>query len=179
VARDRQAQRQLYSQLLPYLSAVAERYLHDTSYSGDVLQESFIKIFKNIEKYDAARAPFAQWAAKIVIYNAINYNRRVVSPPFLEIQSAGNDLLVNQPVAQDITDEYLLSVLKKMPKDYFEVFNLYIIDEYKHEEIAQILGITEALSRQRLSRAKAWLKQTFGYKDQLIYGVYNLTHIFN
>ena len=47
-----------------------------------------------------------------------------------------------------------------MPEGYFEVFNLYVIDDYAHEEIAQLLNITEALSRKRLSRAKAWLKKT-------------------
>ena len=53
--------------------------------------------------------------------------------------------------------DQLLEWLKKMPENYFEVFNLYIIEEFDHNEIAQILKITPALSRQRLKRARAWI----------------------
>ncbi|MCB0526059.1 MAG: sigma-70 region 4 domain-containing protein, partial [Saprospiraceae bacterium] len=57
--------------------------------------------------------------------------------------------------------EDLLRYLKKMPANYFEVFNLYVLDGYSHEEIAQMLDIEPALSRKRLSRARMWLNDRF------------------
>ena len=163
-SQDRIAQKQLYKLLLPYLRAVANRYLRDTSYVKDVLQESFVKIFKNINKYDSKKAPIKKWAAKIVVNNSLNYNERVIGYTKEEFDGSRHDVVYTPQVTGEFTDEHLLRILKQLPKGYFEVFNLFVIDGYKHEEIAKILGISEALSRKRLSRAKGWLKKNINEK---------------
>lgn len=157
--QDRKAQKQLYNLLLPYLRAVADRYLRDTSFSKDVLQESFIKIFKSIASYNPQIAPFQQWAVKIVINTCFNFNQRIIIKTNEELTPIHHDIPITPENIKTISDEYLLSVLKQMPNDFFEVFNLFVIDEYSHEEIAEMLNINEALSRKRLSRAKQWLKE--------------------
>ncbi len=161
ISQNREAQKQLYRLLLPYLRAIASRYLRDTSYIKDVLQESYIKIFKSIDKYDFNKAPFQQWAAKITINSCINYNKRVIGTPNEKLVVEKHETGMMPTVIQNWSDENLLLVLKQMPAGYFEVFNLFIIDGYTHEEIAKILGISEALSRKRLSRARKWLKKNF------------------
>lgn len=158
IANNRTAQKQLYEQLLPYLSAIAKRYLRDNSYLKDVLQESFIKIFFHIARYDYSKASFQTWAAKIVINTSINYNQRTIIGTQEDIADLQNEIHIPPAVLQSLSDEHLLYMLKQMPIGYFEIFNMFVIDEYKHEEIAQILGISEELSRKRLSRAKNWLK---------------------
>ena len=168
IAQDRIAQKQLYELLLPYLRAVANRYLRDTSYIKDVLQTSFVKVFQHIEKYDPSKAPLNKWAAKIVVNCCFNYNDRVIGIPKEEFNIDQHELVDRPKVIQDLSDEHLLFILKQMPKGYFEVFNLFIIDGYKHDEIAEMLKITEALSRKRLSRARAWLKKTFHKKQHFI-----------
>ncbi|MFT5263414.1 MAG: RNA polymerase sigma factor (sigma-70 family) [Polaribacter sp.] len=159
VRQKRDAQQQLYRLLLPYLRAVATRYLRDTSYGKDVLQESFVKIFRSIEKYDPKKAPLKNWAARIVINTCLNYNDRVIGAPDEELNVEVHDHSELPEVLANLTDDRLLAILKKMPKGYFEVFNLHVIDGYNHQEIADLLGMTEGSSRKRLSRAKGWLER--------------------
>ena len=163
-SQNRIAQKQLYELLLPYLRAVANRYLRDTSYVKDVLQESFVKIFRSLEKYDPQKAPIKKWAAKIVANTSINFNDRVIGYANVEFDSSKHDVVYMPLVTGELTDEHLLFILKQLPKGYFEVFNLFVIDGYKHEEIAQILNISESLSRKRLSRAKEWFKKNINEK---------------
>lgn len=165
--QNRVAQKQLYELLLPYLRAVASRYLRDTSYTKDVLQESFVKIFKHLDRYDSQKAPLQKWAARIVVNDCLNYNKRVIGIPNEEFDTTQHEIVCLPQVMKDLSDEHLLLILKKMPNGYFEVFNLFVIDDYKHEEIAQMLDITPALSRKRLSRARNWLKKIFRDKSQL------------
>jgi len=159
--QDPAAQRKLYDLLLPYLRAVANRYLRDDSYAMDVLQESFIKIFKNMTQYDAAKSPFKNWAAKIVINSCLNYNKRVIGQPTEEINITTENISNHSLSIESFSDEHLLLILKKVPQRYYDVFNLAIIDGYSHPEIAEILGIKEASSRKQLSRARAYLKNIF------------------
>jgi RNA polymerase sigma-70 factor (ECF subfamily) len=161
ISQERKAQKQLYELLLSYLRAVANRYLRDISYSKDVLQESFVKIFKNIGTYNAQLAPCHQWAARIVINTCINYNQRVSVKSHEELTTIHNNIPITSETIRVISDEYLLFLLKQMPNEYFEVFNLFVIDDYSHQEIAEFLNINEALSRKRLSRAKEWLRDAF------------------
>jgi len=163
-SQDRMAQKQLYELLLPYLRAVASRYLRDTSYAKDVLQESFVKIFKNINRFNINKAPIEKWAAKIVVNTCFNFNDRVIGFTKETFEAGQHDVAYTSTVSHELTDEHLLFILKQLPKGYFEVFNLFVIDEYKHEEIAKILGISEVLSRKRLSRAKEWLKKNINEK---------------
>ncbi len=161
ISQERKAQKQLYELLLPYLRAVANRYLQDVSYTKDVLQESFIKIFKNIGTYNPQLAPCHQWAARIVINTCINYNQRISVKAHEELTINHHNIPITSQTIQVISDEYLLLLLKQMPNEYFEVFNLFVIDEYSHQEIAELLNINEGLSRKRLSRAKEWLRGAF------------------
>lgn len=167
IAQNHEAQKQLYKLLLPYLRAIANRYLRDTSYIKDVLQESFIKIFKSVDTYDFEKAPLQQWAAKITINSCFNYNKRVIGVPKEEFNVALHEIAISPSSISNYSNESLLFILKQMPEGYFEVFNLFIIDGYSHKEIAPILKISEALSRKRLSRAKLWLKKTFNQKPEL------------
>lgn len=152
-------QKQLYQLLLPYLRAVAMRYLKDDSYVKDVLQESFVKIFLNIDKYDSEKARIEKWAARITINSCLNYNQRVIGKVKAELSVKFKQLQFSPMIMQSLSQEDLLKFLKSMPKEFFNVFNLQVIDGYTHKEISNLLGISEALSRQRLSRARVWLKK--------------------
>jgi len=157
--KDQASQKALYSFLLPYLKPIASRYLRNNQFVLDVLQESFVRIFLDIDQYDSNKGDINSWATKIVINKSINYNNRIIGLHTFEIE---NDEIVEMP--NDLSEENhdkesLLKILNKMPRGYFEVFNLYVIDGYDHQEIASILGISAELSRKKLSRARAWLKK--------------------
>ena len=161
IAQNRAAQKQLYLLLLPYLRAIARRYLRDTSYTKDVLQESYVKIFSGLGHYDFEQAPIKTWAAKITINTSLNYNQRVIGHPKDEFKIDQHGTFIMPAAIDQLTKENLFFLLKQMPDGYFEVFNMSIIDGYSHEEIAGMLNISQALSRKRLSRAREWLKKTF------------------
>lgn len=162
IAKNRAAQQQLYLALLPYLRAVTVRYLRDNSYEKDALQEAFVKIFRSLKNYNPAGAPLKNWAARIVINTCLNYNERVLLPAdeyVAEVHEPETD--TTDFNSEQITDERMLSILKRMPKGSFAVFNLFVIDEYSHKEIAEILRISPDMSRQTLSRAKKWLRKAY------------------
>ena len=159
--QNKKAQKQLYMLLLPYLRAVAQRYLRDPSFVQDALQESFVKVFMGINQYDPYKAPIKQWAARITINVCLNYNKRVIGLPKEELITVQHDSAIDPSIINDMTNEDVLKILKGMPAKNFEVFNLYVIDGFEHSEVAELLGISEEASRKRLSRARQWLKKTF------------------
>lgn len=162
LSNDRKAQRLLYNMLLPYFNAVGRRYLNNDSDIKDVLQESFINIFKKLHQFDTARASFKTWATKILINNCLKKNQQYKKAPTQELIVDLHDRQLAADSVDDLSDSELLRWVKKMPQQYYEVFNLYIVEGFSHAEIAKMLGIEEALSRQRLSRARAWLKKRLG-----------------
>ena len=74
-----------------------------------------------------------------------------------EFKQEEHSQVISPEVLGQLSDADLLAFLKTMPPNYFEVFNLYIIDGFNHKEIAGMLSIDESLSRKRLSRAREWL----------------------
>lgn len=155
--RDRNSQKALYTYLLPYLKAVARRYLRESNYSKDALQESFVIIFRSLHKYDSNKGDIIKWTTRIVINVCLNINNRLIKKS-VEYDNKYHDIKLESAVDTRLEIEEVLSQLKSMPSKYYNVFNLYIIEGYKHAEIAELLGLSVELSRKRLSRAKAWVE---------------------
>ncbi|MFT5166609.1 MAG: RNA polymerase sigma factor (sigma-70 family) [Saprospiraceae bacterium] len=159
------AQKQLYSLLLPYLNPVCRRYLNNPSDIKDTLQETFIRVFSNINQYDPERAQFKTWVVKITINCALKYNKKMYQLPTDELTEDENTQIIEPEILIKLSDDDLLAFFKTMPKQYFDVFNLYTIDGFSHKEIGSILGIDERLSRKRLSRARIWLASKIGDRN--------------
>lgn len=155
---DSNAQKRLYMLLLPYLRAIVNRYLRDTSYEKDALQESFVKVFKTIDSFDQQKGELKSWAGRITINTCLNLNKRLIG----QAMEAFESLEYVQPTESKdyATDRkgILFKLLKDMPPDFSDVFNLFVIEGYDHKEIAEILSIETTLSRKRLSRARVWLR---------------------
>tara|TARA_B100000768_G_scaffold176863_1_gene190242 strand:+ start:1550 stop:2113 length:564 start_codon:yes stop_codon:yes gene_type:complete len=153
------AQRELYDLLLPYLNALCGRYLKDVSHRKDILQEAFILIFSRIEQYDKQKGEFHSWASRIAINLSLKHNRRSKAEFYTPLESETTMLGLNPEAIDRLSNEELMRFLRTMPPKYYEVFNLFIIDGFTHEEIAGILQIKIDLSRKRLFRARVWLQQ--------------------
>lgn len=158
-ANDRTAQRRLYRAALPHLHLVCRRYLRYPADLKDALQESFLAVFRGLDGYDANRGPFGAWARRVTINVCLRQNERYA-------RRATDELVVNlhepaiPPAAYaNFSAEELIAWLRRMPAPYFAVFNAHVIDGFSHREVAELLGIEETLSRQRLSRARAWLRK--------------------
>ena len=123
--KNRRSQKELYLQLLPYLKAVCQRYIIKKIDLTDALQESFVLIFKKIDQYDVSKGAFHSWAVRIAINATFNYNKRVSVNNEDEFQLNFHDVGAEPEVYKNMSDKELFELLKNMPKNYFDVFNLF------------------------------------------------------
>lgn len=160
LANRRQAQRRLYELSLDTLTFLARRYLHNEAELQDALQESYLSIFQHLGQYDQSKASFNTWAGRITINACLKRNRAAQKSATVELAPELMDRVCPQPgPLAKLTDEELLGWIKEMPQDFYTVFNLYAVEGYQHQEISVLLNISQDLSRQRLSRARTWLKR--------------------
>ena len=153
---DSACQKELYDLLLPYLNAICGRYLNELELRQDVLQESFMVIFNKIEQFDPQKGQFHSWAGRIVINNCLKQNKSGMR--FFQFRSDKHDVQADPDVVSQLSNEELIRFLKTMPEKFYEVFILFVVEGYSHEEISEMLGIKVNLSRKRLARARAWLR---------------------
>ena len=152
------AQRELVARYSDFLYAICCRYMRDKSIAKDQLQKSLLKILENIETYDHKKAKIESWMARITINTCLTDLRKKK----LNVVSLDDAIVtakeVNPKVIDAMNTQEIISLVQSLPDIYREIFNLVVIDGYKHNEIGEMLGIKEASSRARLSRAKELLR---------------------
>jgi len=158
-AKDRVSQKKLYDKLLPYLNAVCRRYIFNYSDLNDCLQETFINIFRSIDKYDPSKSQFTTWAVRIAINCTLKLNSRLNETGAIEFDLELHSQRMDPEVISKLNTEDLIRFLKAMPSDHLTVFNMHVVDGFSHKEISEMLNIDIALSRKRLSRARIWLEK--------------------
>ena len=159
-AGDRRAQRALYDHSLPRLRYLAERYLYEAEDRQDALQESYLRVFQHLDQFDADRGSFLTWAGRITINVCLKRNRRHGEHITAELATVVDEPVTTEPgPLKQLTDAELLDWLKRMPHAYFVAFNLHCVEGYEYQEVAELLSITPALARQRVTRARAWLRK--------------------
>jgi len=152
------AQMQLYDMYCEAMFTIARRYVKDTFVAEDMMQDAFIKVFKNMQNFKG-EVTIGAWIKKIVINQCIDYLKKkkieLVSIEEKELTIADtNDWTVKEEVNVDI----VTSAINSLPEKYKVVLNLYLIEGFDHQEIAQVLNITEVTSRSQLMRGKNKLK---------------------
>ena len=159
VADDRQHQELLYRKYASDMYKVCLMYADNKADASDILQESFIKVFKNIHKF-RFEGSLRGWIRRTVVHTAINaYNKKQrdtqVVVPMAESGEvdATIDSILGELEANDI-----IKLVNSLPQKAKEVLKLYAIEGYKHREIAELLGITEGTSKSQFSRAKKMLQ---------------------
>lgn len=157
------ARTRLYSRYARYLAGVAYRYLPNNDMMKDVLQESFIKIFTNIDRFEyRGEGSLRGWMAHIVMVESVrvlNMEKRH-GELFLRIDDEDIDVIEEDtPDINDISTDILLSMIHSLPDDYRTVFNLCVVDGMSHKEVAKLLGIRENTSASKLFRAKKLLSK--------------------
>lgn len=158
-ADNRQYQELLYRKYASDMYKVCLMYADDKADASDILQESFIKVFKNIEhfRFDGS---LRGWIRRTVVHTAINaYNKKqrdtklVIPMTESGEVDASIDSIVGELEAGDI-----IKLVNSLPQKAKEVLKLYAIEGYKHKEIAELLGITEGTSKSQFNRAKKMLE---------------------
>jgi len=141
------------------LYSVCLRYMRDEMAAQDILQDSFIKIFKYIDRFDENRGNFEAWIRKITVNTALKQlDKRKLETSSLSYETvehpSADPFVISQMNKQD-----LMKVVMSLPDGYRQVFNMAVIEGYSHKEIGNMLGIAEVTSRSNLSRAKQILRK--------------------
>lgn len=158
-AGDLNRQRQLYEYFYGYGMSISLRYAGNREAAAEILNDTFFKVFTGLDKYDD-RQPFKPWFRRILINAAINHLRKEKKLPVFTDLSDLHDLADDLASLPEISpDEDMLPILAELSPAYRTVFNLYVMEEYSHREIGEMLGIGESTSRANLARAIAHLKK--------------------
>lgn len=150
---------QLYNLYCKAMFVVANRYVNDSFLAEDIMQEAFIKAFKNMDRYKN-EVPFGAWLKRIVINQSID----ALKKKKLELISMNEETLrvvddEDWKVDETITADEVRSAMNELKEKYRLVLSLYLFEGYDHDEISQILGITSNTSRTHLLRGKRLLKK--------------------
>jgi RNA polymerase sigma factor (sigma-70 family) len=160
---NRAAQKQLYELFAPAMLGLCYRYTKSMADAEDVLQEGFIKIFKNLHQYKGDGEPGA-WIRRIMVNTSINYLKRN--------RHYQTELLFTEtslhPVSEEdpemlLNNKDLAELIRQLPPGYQTIFNLHAVEGYSHVEIGALLGIHEGTSRSQYARARIllinWIKK--------------------
>lgn len=158
IAGDPQMQRELYDRFASKMYGVCLRYMKNTVDADDVMQESFIKVYKNLSKF-RREGSFEGWIRRIFINTCIEHFRKKVET--YKISEAQENTVEDDDLsALNVLDaKDLMALINELAPGYKAVFNLYVVEGYGHKEIAKMLDITEGTSKSQLARAKGTLKK--------------------
>lgn len=158
VKQDRRSQKMLYKAFYGFSMAICLRYATDRDEAAGVMNQGFLKVFTKIDTYESAR-PFKAWLGKIMMNTAIDNYRANVKMYYSEDIDVANEVSDTGMADQQLNYHDLLAMVQQLPPAYRTVFNLFAVDGYGHEEIAEMLGINVGTSKSNLFKARAKLKQ--------------------
>ena len=158
---DNTATEWIYRKHVRYLSALCSRYITEDEDIKDVLQESFIKIFTSLDSFKyRGEGSLKAWITKITLNETLKFVRNNSRLPIDSIDDKDTNIADDDSMeTEDIPTDVLHQFIRELPDGYRTVFNLYVIDDKSHKEIAQLLGIKENTSASQLHKAKSMLAQ--------------------
>lgn len=151
---DRRAQRHLFEKYKDAMFTTAYRIVNDYDHASDVLQESFIKVFKNIDSFKGYSA-IGAWIKTIVVRTAIRKIK--FESRFESLDHKAHDTPVEW--SDELTGFYLDKAIRSLPDGFRTVFLLVEVEGYKHKEVAELLKISENTSKSQLHHAKKNLRK--------------------
>jgi RNA polymerase sigma-70 factor (ECF subfamily) len=166
---DRRSQQAIHKMFYGKMKAVCMRYTRDSDQAMDVLQEGFLKVFNNLEKYTGV-GTFEGWMRRIMVNLSIDRYRRLKHDLVLlgeqndiENWSGGTDDETDDSDENeeiyDITPEQIIDAMQQLTPAYRTVFNLYVYEDYTHQDIAEALGISVGTSKSNYAKAKKNMKK--------------------
>jgi RNA polymerase sigma factor (sigma-70 family) len=158
IQRDRKMQEMLYHRFSPKMYAVCLRYSKNVDDAQDLLQEGFIKVYKNIEKF-RAEGSFEGWVRRIFVNTSIEHFRKVVNNQSLTETQEVTIEDKEWNALDNMAEKDIINMVQELSPGYRQVFNMYVIEGYSHRDIGEILGISEGTSKSQLARAKGILKK--------------------
>jgi len=152
------AQKELYDNYKVNMFILCQRYFSDRNDAQDALQEGFIKVFRDLYQFDDSKGYFSGWIKKIFINTCLELLRKK-RIDFNQLEEYFEVADVQYDVLSSLNVKDLTKMIQTLPLGYRTVFNLYVIEGFKHYEIAEKLNITENTSKTQLMKAKNHLKK--------------------
>jgi RNA polymerase sigma-70 factor (ECF subfamily) len=150
----------LYRQYFAYGMSITKRYTNNRGEAVELLNDSFMKVFENIKNYDPEK-PFRVWFRLVTVNTSIDYYRKTKRMIQTELMDENLGYSDEKLTLDRLEVDDILRMIQSLPEQYALIFNLYVIDGFDHEEIADLLKIPSSTSRANLSRAKKLLRGIF------------------
>ena len=172
VFNDRLSQKKIYTSFYGYALTICDRYANDYDDAIEILNDGFLKIFKEIHRYKPAYADVASsfkgWLSKIMIYTAIEHFRK--NHKHRLTKELGDDVIWLSAGGDDALDKIsyqeILRSIQKLTPGYRIIFNLFVIEGFSHEQISERLGISIGTSKSNLARARRQLREILFQQNQ-------------
>ena len=168
VKNDREAQHQLYNQHAPKMLSICRYYIKDVQKAEEAMLNGFYKAFVNLKNFKD-KGSFEGWLRKIMVRESISFLRQQKHIEFpVEAFESSNDSTNNIKSNMDVAE--IQQLIDALPEGYRMVFVMYAIEGYKHQEIAEILSISEGTSKSQLFKARKMLQQKLKKLNATSYG---------
>ncbi|MGL6266893.1 MAG: RNA polymerase sigma factor [Chitinophagaceae bacterium] len=150
-------QETLYKMYAPKMFGVCLRYSGHQEDAQDILQEGFIKVYRNLVKF-RREGSFEGWMRRIFVNTAIEHYRKSINLYPVSESQENNVEDKEWNAFEKLALKDLVKLIQTLSPGYRTVFNLYVVEGYTHREIAEMMGISEGTSKSQLARAKAILQ---------------------
>lgn len=165
----RDSQKELYKLFYSYGMSICLRYSQNREEAQEILNDGFVKVFNNLDKYDL-NLSFKGWLRRILINSAIDYYRKHHKHQHT-LEIVQDQYLDDAPDAlHNLSVEEIMNLVQQLSPAYRMVFNLYVLEGYKHHEIAEELNITVGASKSNLAKARMKLRSMLEPTYHLKYG---------
>ncbi len=156
---DRQMQEELYNRFAGKMYAVCLRYANNANDAQDLLQEGFIKVFRNLHRF-RAEGSFEGWIRRVFINSSIEHFRKK-SIQLSKVSEREEETIGDDDISalDNLAEKDIINLIQELSPGYRTIFNLYVIEGYSHKEIAEQLGISEGTSKSQLARARSILQK--------------------
>ncbi|WP_203294211.1 RNA polymerase sigma factor [Luteirhabdus pelagi] len=166
---NRKAQHALFELFAPKMKSVCRQYMKDEQEAEDVMLKGFQKVFTRLDSF-SGEGSFEGWIRRIMVHESIDALRKRK----VEVMK-DEDILINsldhaQKPSDALEVEDLQRLIDALPSGYKAVFILYVVEGYKHSEIAEMLGISEGTSKSQLSKARQQLQEWVHHQNKTSYG---------
>lgn len=163
---ERRYQQILYNMFSAKMFGVCLRYANEYNSAQDLLQEGFIKVFKNIDKF-RGEGSFEGWVRRIFVNTAIEHYRKQVNMYALHDSEMKYYEFYEETALDVLKHADVLKMIQKLSDGYRTVFNLYVIEGYSHKEISDMMGISEGTSKSQLARARYLLQKMISENTEI------------
>ncbi len=162
------AQKILYETHAPKMLSICRQYIGDLQFAEDVMINGFVKVFRHLHTY-RFEGSFEGWIRRIMIRESISFLRKKQFVVF-------DDEAYKNHAAEAVDDEHgfeidhIQKLIDALPEGYKMVFVLYVVEGYKHQEIAEMLSISESTSKSQLFKARKMLQKKLKEQNIIGYG---------